>query len=372
VTRVVILGGGFGGVATAVALAGTDCAVTLIDRLETNYLAGDNPFVVVGGSDRAPASRRLSDIGRFGVRFVEAEIDRIDVAEKAVMTSAGEFDFDYLVVSLGATYDWDAVPGSYEAHSFYELERAERLRDRLLEFEGGTIVLGVGGKPIKCPPAPFEMMMLIDWWLRRHDLRDESELHIAIPGPAPLAVAGPEPSRRMQEALELRDISVHTGASVTEVGPTSMVFSDGQELATDVAITVPVHQPPAVVTASGLVGEPGWVQVDRATLETSFPGVFAIGDVNTIPVGGRTLPKSGVFASGEGRAVAAVISARVGGAPPPEPYDGVGHCFVAFSGEEGARVGGNFFMSDVELDRPSVDGMRDKERFGTAWRTFLI
>jgi len=377
VKKVVILGGGFGGAAAAVALSQIrdEHSVTVIDRHETSYLAADNPFIVVGKRDRYEIARHLSDLVRYGARFVEAEIDHIDVRERVVSTSVGGFDFDYLVIALGATYDWDAVPGAKEAHGFYDLARAERLRDRLAEFRGGTVVIGVSGLPIKCPPAPFEMSMMIDWWLRERGLRAGTELHVAVPGSTPLAVAGPRAGRQVAAALEHRDIRLHAGVTVTRVGPRSMLFSDGSEIITDVAVTIPVHRPPAVVASSGLLADSPWVQVDRGTLETSVPGVFAVGDVNIVPIGEKVLPKAGAFAARQGRTAAGVIASRIDGTEPPQPYDGVGRCFMAFSGTEGAQVGGEFFAPggpDISLEPPSVGGMSDKELFDLDWRTFQV
>jgi sulfide:quinone oxidoreductase len=371
VSKIVILGGGFGGVAAAVAVraARGPHTVVLIDRNETGYLAGDNPFIVVGTRQRHQVERHLSHLE--GVTFVEAEIEDVDTADRVVRTSRGSFDFDYLVVALGSSFDWDAVPGARAAHNFYELERAERLHRRLVDFGGGTIAIGVARPPIKCPPAPFEMMLMIDWWLRQRGLRGATDLHVAIPGPAPLAIAGPEPSAMMTEFLEQRGIIVHTGAAVTAVDAKTMLLADGTELSVDVPITVPVHEPPSVV--SGLVAGAPWIRVDQATLETAVPNVFAVGDVNVIPIGNAALPKAGVFAAGQGRTVGQVIASRIDGTAPPESYDGVGRCFVAFSGDEGAEIGGWFFAPDrpdVALAVPSRAGMEGKQQFDELWKAF--
>ena len=373
VARVVILGGGFGGVAAAVALRATrgPHSVVLIDRQETGYLAGDNPFIVVGTRRRHEVARRLRDLE--AVTFVEAEIERIGLSNHVVRTSKGPFEFDYLVVALGSSYDWDAVPGARDGYSFYELEQAERLHDRLGVFTGGTIAIGVAGAPIKCPPAPFEMMLMIDWWLRERGIRDLCELHVAIPGPAPMAIAGPEPSAMMTDTLARRGIVLHTRAAVTRVDAGSMVLADGTELQVDVPITVPIHRPPGVV--ANLLEDAPWIRVDRTTLETSIPNVFAVGDVNVIPIGTAALPKAGVFAAGEGRTAGGVIASRIDEVEPPGPYDGVGHCFVAFSDEQGAEIGGRFFAEggpDVALATPSRDGMDGKKRFDEEWRAFRI
>jgi NADH dehydrogenase FAD-containing subunit len=57
-------------------------------------------------------SRSLGRLANRGIRFVQAEVDAIDVESRTVATTAGVLDFDYLVIGLGASYDWDAVPGS--------------------------------------------------------------------------------------------------------------------------------------------------------------------------------------------------------------------------------------------------------------------
>jgi sulfide:quinone oxidoreductase len=373
VTSVVVLGGGFGGAAAAIALRAirSPHSVVLIDREETGHLAGDNPFIVVGARRRHEVARHLGDLE--GVDFVAAEIERIGASDHIVHTSRGSYPFDYLVIALGSTYDWDAVPGARDGYGFYELEHAERLHERLRGFTGGTIAVGVAGAPIKCPPAPFEMMLMIDWWLRERGLRDVSELHVAIPGPAPLAIAGPGPSAMMASALEARGIVVHTGAAVTALDAGSMLLGDGTELSVDVPITVPIHRPPPVV-GDLLEGAP-WMRVDRATLETPIPDVFAVGDVNVVPIGSAALPKAGVFAAGEGRTAGGVIAARIDEVEPPAPYDGVGHCFVAFSGGKGAEIGGRFFADggpDVALATPSREGMEGKERFDERWKAFRV
>ena len=115
--------------------------------------------------------------------------------------------------------------------------------------------------------------------------------------------------------------------------------------------------------------------MDRATLETSTANVFAIGDVNVVPSGDFAIPKAGVFAAGQGTKVGEVIASRVNDSNAPEPYDGVGFCFMAYSGGRAATVGGEFLADggpDTVLTDPSVAGNRSKERFERDWRSFKI
>ena len=115
------------------------------------------------------------------IQFVEADIESIDTTGKAVKTAAGVFEYDYLVVALGAAYDWDAVPGSDLAYSFYNLETARKLRRRLSRFRRGKLVISVAAPPYKCPPAPFETAMMIHWYFRKQGIRRDSEIVVTIP-----------------------------------------------------------------------------------------------------------------------------------------------------------------------------------------------
>lgn len=376
VARIVILGGGFGGAATALALRGLapDHETFLVDRSAESYLCGVNPAVIVGGAD--PVSRSIAGLAERGVSWVQAEVGLIDLDTRVVATSSGELSWDYLVIALGVFYDWEAVPGSRDGYSFYNQESALRLRARLAEFDGGSIVIGIGGSPYRCPPAPFEAALMIDEFLTRRGVRERCKIRVAIPEPAPLGVAGPAVSSRIRGILDKAGIELRTGVQATTVSPNSITFSDGMSIEADVPIMIPVHRLPPVVAATGLANGRAFVPVDRETLQTELEGVYAIGDVNGIPVGeNAAIPKAGVFAAAQGRHVAAVIAARLGVSPDPGPYDGVGNCFLMLGHESGAQIGGDFFAAggpDVVLDEPSPAGRQAKDDWETAWARFEI
>ena len=376
-----ILGGGFGGIAAARALEGrlgSRHEVALIDRNRTAHLCGMNPMLIVGERDPRKVGRSLSRLARRGIDVVQAEIRRIETGRREVATDRGTFPYDYLVVALGADYDWAAVPGSAAAHSFYSFDEARRLRRRLSRFRRGRVVIAVAGVPYKCPPAPFETALLLHWAFRERGIRRDVDLHVYISEPAPLAVAGPEASARMRADLAGRGIELHTGAAVTEVAPSSREasFADGSSIDADVIATIPIHRVPEVVAEAGLTNGKPWVPVDPATLETSVPAVFAIGDVNAVPFAeGRALPKAGVFAAGEGQTVGELIAARIDDVEPPRRYDGSGECFLAYTGAQAGMVGGTFLAPGgpaIALRKPTASGMRRKERFEEDWRQFRI
>jgi len=121
-----------------------------------------------------------------------------------------------------------------------------------------------------------------------------------------------------------------------------LTFANGAQAEFDLLAFVPPHVAPPVVRESGLIGETGWVAVDRYTLETRFPGVYAIGDVVTIPLTlGKPLPKAGVFAHGEGEVVA--HRGRDHGKGTRARFDGHGECFIEIGGGKAGFGSGDFY-----------------------------
>ena len=379
-SKVIVLGGGFGGVQAAIsARAALDSTheVTIVDKNRVSRLCGMNPMLIVGERDTDKTGRSLGRLANRGINFVEANIDSIGTSGQKVETSAGTLDYDYLVIALGAAYDWDAVPGASDAYSFYDFDYARHLRRRLSRIKRGKIVLAAAKPPYKCPPAPLETAMIMNWWARRKGIRKDLDISVYIPEPSPLGVAGKQASMRVRNALDQRGIELATSAGVTEVSPNGREasFADGSSTVADVIATVPVHKLPDVVVESGISGGKPWVSVNNTTLETSISNVFAIGDVNVVPSGEFAIPKAGIFASGQGTKVGEGIASRINESHEPEPYDGVGYCYLAYSVGRSATIGGEFLAEGgpaTVLSEPTVYGMKSKDRFERDWRSFKI
>jgi sulfide:quinone oxidoreductase len=111
------------------------------------------------------------------------------------------------------------------------------------------------------------------------------------------------------------------------------------------------------VRESSLVGESGWVEVDRHTLQTKFTGVYALGDVTSIPLStGKPLPKAGVFAHAQALVVAHNIVRAITGSGREARFDGRGACFVEVGKGKAGYGAGNFYAEPrpaVQMHRPS-------------------
>ena len=378
--NIVVIGGGFGGVAaarTARALLDRQHTITLLDRAKRTYLCGTFPMLIVGEREAARVSRSLGSLANRGIQHVLAEVHEIDTPSKVVTTSAGTIEYDYLVLAPGAAYNWDAVPGAIGAYSFYDVASAGQLRRKLSFFRSGRIAIAVSSLPYKCPPAPYEAAMVLDWAFRQRGVREGIEIHVFTPEQAPLAVAGPTATTRLTKDMDRRGIRLHMGAAIQEVALSGReaAFTDGTSLDADLIITVPAHRVPPIIDAAGLAGEGGWVEVSPETLETRHPGVYAIGDVNVVPMAnGSPLPKAGVFASSEGETAGRNIAAAINGTE-PAAFPGAGYCFIAYNGTQAGMVRGEFLAKGkpkVRFQPPTARGFRAKERFERDWRRFRI
>ena len=174
----------------------------------------------------------------------------------------------------------------------------------------------------------------------------------------------------MTRLCEERKIELLLGHLVTSIDPAKKLASvkDKEPLAYDLFMGVPVHRVPAVVAAAGLAPG-GWVEVDPRTLETSFPGVYAIGDVTKIAVGAGMVPKAGAFADRAARAVADDIAHRVRGSGARGRFDGVGQCYLEMGDGEVGKVDANFLggpTPQVRFLGPSKEYRPDKLAFASS------
>ena len=368
--RVVILGAGFGGLELATTLSealGDDIAVSLIDKSDA-FVFGYSKLDLMFGRTTPDAVRLpYREIAKPGVRFLQETITAIDPEARLVTTDAGVHEADVLIVALGADYDLDATPGLTEAgNEFYSVAGAERLAEVLPSFSRGRAIVGVCGAPFKCPPAPSEAALLLHDYLSTRGVRDACEISIVIPFGTPVPPS-PDTSEALVAAFAERGIEFVPGRRVASLDAVRnvAVLDDGGEMSFDLFLGVPKHRAPDVVIASGMT-EDGYVPVSSKTLETRYPGVYAVGDVATIGV-----PKAGVFAEGAARVVAASLIATLRGDEQPDAYGGRGSCYVEFGAGRVGRVDVDFLSGPKPAGtfrEPSTALVTEKEHFGSSRR----
>ncbi|MDO8502708.1 MAG: FAD/NAD(P)-binding oxidoreductase [Gemmatimonadaceae bacterium] len=213
----------------------------------------------------------------------------------------------------------------------------------------------------KCPAAPYEAAMLLEYACRKRRIRDRTQIDLYAAEPGPMGVAGPEVSKAVRGMVEAKGIAYHPEHQIKEVDDSGqrLKFTNGSEAFFDLLAYVPPHRAPKVVRESGLVGESGWVSVDRHTLETQYDGVYALGDVVAIPLKlGKPLPKAGVFAHAEAEIVARNIVRSITGKGERASFEGEGACFIE-TGDGKAGLGkGNFYAEPVPQVKIRPPGRR--------------
>jgi sulfide:quinone oxidoreductase len=366
--RILILGAGFGGLELASRLSeemSDDIEATLIDRNDS-FVFGFSKLDVMFGR-RTPESIRVpySSIAKPGVRVLQQTATAIDPVAKRVTTDQDEFEADHMVIALGADYDLDATPGLGEAgYEFYSVPGAERVSEVLPDFEGGRVIIGVCDAPFKCPPAPSECALMMHDYLTRRGLREKSEIKLVMPFPSPVPPS-PDTSAALLEGFAERGIEFVPGRKIMRLEPGMAILSDDSEMPFDLFLGVPRHCVPKVVEESGLSAT-GWIDVNPRTLETTHPGVYAVGDVSNTGV-----PKAGAFAEGAAKSVATALIAEIKGEGEQELYPGAGVCYIEFGAKAIGKVDVNFLSGPKptgHFHSASVEMRVEKERFGSTRR----
>ncbi len=359
---VIVLGGGVGGVVSAIELRKKlpkQHRVVLVDRRPEHVFKPSLPWLITGTRTAERITGSLQKLERKGIELVYGEIEQIDPEQLSLTVDGSTLSGDRLVVSLGADLDTAKVPGLAAAgHDFYTLEGAESLGRALQGFSSGKLLVMTAEPVYKCPAAPYETAMLLASYLRKRGVRDSVQVDMYAAEPGPMGVAGPEVSAAVRSMVEQKGIAYHPEHKVSKVDADSrtVTFANGTEAGFDLLAYVPPHRAPKVVRDAGLTNESGWIPVDRHTLKVDSPGIYAIGDVTTIPLSmGKPLPKAGVFAHAEAKVVAKNIAADILGKDSDNRYDGHGSCFVEIGGGRAAFGGGNFYgepSPEVKLRGP--------------------
>jgi sulfide:quinone oxidoreductase len=357
---ILILGGGVGGISTAKRLCQLlgPHRITVVERSREHVFAPSLLWLMTGQRRSTDITRPLKRLLDPGAELIEAEVEAILPDRNTVRTNMGELQYDYLVVALGAELAPEALPGFAEAaHSFFTLEGARALWSDIQAFGGGRVAVLVSSMPYKCPAAPYEAALLLDDALRRRGIRDQSRIDVFTPEPLPMPVAGTAMGQAVVGMLAAKGIGFHPSLTVTSIDPASheMEFKDSPRVGFDILAGVAPHRPPLVVRESPLAAESGWISVDKHTMQTRYPDIYAIGDVTAIKLpNGKMLPKAGVFAHGEGLVVAERIHDAIAGRALKATFGGLGYCWIEAGGGSAGFASGNFYAEpdpDVGLPR---------------------
>lgn len=350
--RVLIVGGGWGGLAAARRLrqAAPELEVTLVEREAVFRSLPLSNAWLVGRADEALPRQDYAVVAKaLGYRYLRAEVTAIDRERRRVRAGPDTLDYDWLVLSTGIRYDYAPWLGD-DARAIEATRRLypagfvagelDALKHKLAGFEGGDLLMTVPPGPGRCPPAPYERAVMIAAWLKARNVK--GRLLLVDAG------GGMQRYNRMF-AERYKDQVLHlTHATIKSIDPFRKILAtEFDEIRFDDAIVIPPQGAADIVRQSGLLetdaaGRPGhWAAFDPLHLHAiGDERVFLVGDLlgRASPLFGA-YPKSAHMAARLGRIAADGIVARARGqAPAVQLPESVCHVHIDVDPPEAMRI----------------------------------
>ncbi|MGC9072148.1 MAG: NAD(P)/FAD-dependent oxidoreductase [Acidilobus sp.] len=287
--RVVIVGGGAGGLilANSLAIRG-EYDVTLLNDTPYHYYWPQLLQIAFRG-DESQLRRPIDGLVRRGVNLIIDRAEAVNLNERKVVTTSGrELSYDFVVLAPGLTIDHSAIKGNDKLVELFgdfhsTPENAWKVYSTITSIRKGGFVVAVADPGHRCPPSPYEGVLLADEALRLRGVRNDVSITLAVPYPRPY------PSETFNEVLEPilkeRGIEVETFFTVDSVDleGKKLIALEGGELQFDAAVIVPIHKGPRLkVIPEDLKNEDGFIKADKMMNRIgNFDDAYAIGDAST-------------------------------------------------------------------------------------------
>lgn len=333
--KIVVLGAGTGGTIISNNLRRhlpEDWEITVIDRDDQHVYQPGMLFVPFEIQKASTLTRSRKKYILPGINFVIDEITHIDPEKREVKTKNNSFSYDFLVISTGckiAPEENDGLMDAWgkNAFTFYSIEGADLLRQKLKEFDGGKLVLNIAELPFKCPVAPIEFVFLADWYFKKRGIRNKTEIELVTPLTG--AFTKPKASAVFGESAKEKNIKITPMFELNEVnGKEKYIESiQGDKISYDMLVIIPTTIGDEVISDSGLDDGIGYVPTHLNTLQAlKHERIYVIGDATNVPTS-----KAGSVAHYEADVVVFNIMAEIHGIKPEEIYDGHSTCFIVYS-----------------------------------------
>ena len=285
--KVLILGGGFAGVQTAIELQKSkQFEVTLVSDRDYLFVYPISIWILVRKNTFEDAKVSLANIQRkYPFNLIIDKVTRVDAANNQVICQTQVLSYDYLVVAFGA----DKMQPKGINNTFticgkpqQTLELLDKL-DSLIQKGNGKIAIGFGGNPkdksaVRGGPA-FELIFNIHHYLKKKGLRDKFELIMFAPMEEPGARMGKGAMKAIHKMFAQQNIQKRFGKKITEFVENGVIFEDESKLDADLIMFIAGATGSALLKDSDLpLSDAGFVKINNYNQVAEFPNVFAIGD----------------------------------------------------------------------------------------------
>jgi sulfide:quinone oxidoreductase len=312
--RILIVGGGFGGVIAAESLAkklGREHQITLVSRTSRFLFYPALARLAFGRCELDDVSFDLRDamLAR-RVTFVEGDVARINSRDHQVTIARGEFTgqmhYDFLILAPGRRLATEQVPGFFEhAHHLLDIDGALKFGEALRGFHQGRAVIGF------CPgarlPVPlFETAFALADLLKERGDQRRCTITI-VSGETPDQMFGDTSiSKPLIDALRSHGVEFVSDFAINRVTRKSVIASDGRAINFDLSMLIPPFRGPGAVVGTGITDDDGYVRVETTMRVTGLDRTYAVGDCV-----GFSGPKMGHMAVRQAEVAAENVAAEI-------------------------------------------------------------
>lgn len=338
--RLVVVGGGFGGLEAVYNLRNVDIDITIIDQRNHHLF---QPLLYQVATSTLATSEIAWPIRHLvrkykNVKTLLGTVESVDIAARTVSTADGEtIPYDTLVLATGARHayfghdDWEPyAPGlktledatMIRRRILTAFEKAEREPDPAKRMEYLTLVI-IGGGPTGVEIAGTIADLARDTLKGDFRVIDPAEAQVVLieGGSRVLPAFSEDMSAYAKRALEKLGVTVHLGHPVTECHADGVEFGGQSLRARTIIWAAGVQASPAAKWLNAPSDRAGRVVVNADLTAPDHPEIFVIGDTATVPNGGKgTVPGIAPAAKQQGRHIAETIKARLAGNQTPRPF----------------------------------------------------
>ena len=320
--RVLILGGGFGGVVAAERLAhelSVEHELTLVSETARFVFYPALVRLAFGRCSREDATfdLRAAMLDR-RVRFLETRVAHVDPGARRVTLTGGditgEVGYDFIVYALGRRLATERVRGFFEhAHHLLSLDAAERFGAAVEQFQGGAAVVG------SCPGARLEVPVYETAFAlarRAEEKRLPAQIVVVSPDSPAAVRERMDLFRAVYPALAARGIEVVSDFPVAEVDARQIRTADGRALDYKLLMLVPPFEGASALSGTGLTDGDGFVKVDARMRVPRAQNFYAVGDAVALPG-----PKMAHMAARQAEVAAENVLAEIAGRAPSAEYE---------------------------------------------------
>ena len=322
--RILVLGGGFGGVVAAEALA-----QQLSDEHQITLVSRDNRFVFYPALVKLAFGKCEPDDVSFDLRrsmlnrritFIQAEVVRIDPIERKAILARGDVEgaipYDYLIFSLGRRLATERIPGFFEhAHHLLDVDGALKFGEAIRDLREGGVVIG------QCPdarlPVPvYETAFALSNWLKENNDPESVRITVVSPTTIKSEFGDDKMAAIIHEALIGQGIEFLPDFPINKVGASFVSTDDERDLNYSLLMLLPPFRGSGAASRMDITDEGGYIDVDLTMKVIGAERIYAVGDC--VNFAG---PKMGHMAVNQARVAASNVAAEIAGHQPIAHYD---------------------------------------------------